>query len=289
MDVGALIEPLAVSWHAVKISCFKPGNSVLIIGAGPVGIRLPLLHAESLMRMTDRSYVTEGTKVRKPSATTESVANRVGRAEGAGWIGVSEPAAARRETALKLHASAAFNPLSEDTVALTYRATHGGADVVYDCAGIQASFDAALAAVRTQGNVVEVAVWEKNPVINISALQTKEAVLTGDSRFPVPSLPDTEYGWIAASQAYDRRHPELINAVAEGRFSNLEELITRRIALDDFVEKGIKTLIADKDTQSKPFSCLTHCEHTLTYMQSRSWFILVLRGETAQATLVCKA
>ncbi|KAI0725437.1 alcohol dehydrogenase GroES domain protein [Fomitopsis betulina] len=197
LDVGALIEPLAVSWHAVKISCFKPGNSVLIIGAGPVGIRLP-----------------------------------VGRAEGAGWIGVSEPAAARRETALKLHASAAFNPLSEDTVALTYRATHGGADVVYDCAGIQASFDAALAAVRTQGNVVEVAVWEKNPVINISALQTKEAVLT-------------------ASQAYDRRHPELINAVAEGRFSNLEELITRRIALDDFVEKGIKTLIADKDTQIK--------------------------------------
>lgn len=103
------------------------------------------------------------------------------RAEGAGWIGVSEPAAARRETALKLHASAAFNPLSEDTVALTYRATNGGADVVYDCAGIQASFDAALAAVKSQGNVVEVAVWEKNPVIDIGALQKKEAILTGDS------------------------------------------------------------------------------------------------------------
>ena len=101
------------------------------------------------------------------------------RAEGASWIGVSEPAAARRESALKLHASAVFNPLADDVVAETCRATKWGADVVFDCAGIQASFDAALGAVRTQGNVVEVAVWEKSPVINMGALQTKEAVLTG--------------------------------------------------------------------------------------------------------------
>ena len=98
-------------------------------------------------------------------------------------MGVSEPAAARRETALKLHASAVFNPLSDDVVAETFRATNGGADVVFDCAGIQASFDAALGAVRTQGNVVEVAVWEKNPVLKMGALQTKEAVLTGEPTF----------------------------------------------------------------------------------------------------------
>ncbi|KZT64228.1 alcohol dehydrogenase zinc-binding domain-containing protein [Daedalea quercina L-15889] len=196
LEIGALIEPLAVSWHAVKISRFKPGSSVLIIGAGPIGLLL-------LKILT---------------------------AEGASWIGVSEPATARRETAMRLNASAVFNPLSEDVVEATYRATNGGADVVFDCAGIQASFDAALGAVKTQGNVVEVAVWDTNPVINMNALQTKETILT-------------------ASQAYDRRHTELLKMVAEGRIPNLEELITSKIALDDFVEKGIKVLIAEKDTQ----------------------------------------
>ena len=76
----------------------------------------------------------------------------------------------------------------------------------------------------------------------------------------------------AASQAYDRRHPELIKAVAEGRIPNLQELITRRIALDDFVEKGIKTLIAEKDTQSKPVRSARYGD-MLTCVQLRFWFI----------------
>ncbi|KAJ3503675.1 hypothetical protein NLJ89_g8328 [Agrocybe chaxingu] len=36
----AMIEPLAVAWHAVKRSGFKPGQSVLIVGAGPIGLFL---------------------------------------------------------------------------------------------------------------------------------------------------------------------------------------------------------------------------------------------------------
>ena len=56
----------------------------------------------------------------------------------------------------------------------------------------------------------------------------------------------------AASLAYNRRHEELIKVVAEGKIPKLEELITRKITFDDFVEKGIKALINEKDTQSKP-------------------------------------
>ena len=38
-----MMEPLAVGWHAVKKANFKPGDSALILGAGPVSvIRLPL-------------------------------------------------------------------------------------------------------------------------------------------------------------------------------------------------------------------------------------------------------
>jgi threonine dehydrogenase-like Zn-dependent dehydrogenase len=38
LEIGALVEPLAVGWHAVKISPFKKGDSVLILGGGPIGI-----------------------------------------------------------------------------------------------------------------------------------------------------------------------------------------------------------------------------------------------------------
>jgi D-arabinose 1-dehydrogenase-like Zn-dependent alcohol dehydrogenase len=34
MDVGALVEPLAVAWHAVKISCIQKTGSALILGGG---------------------------------------------------------------------------------------------------------------------------------------------------------------------------------------------------------------------------------------------------------------
>lgn len=87
--------------------------------------------------------------------------------------------------ALKLSASAAFDPLSDDIVSETARATDGrGAAVVFDCAGIQASLDTALAAVRARGNVVEVAVWETSPVLDIGALQKKEIILTGGCGAP---------------------------------------------------------------------------------------------------------
>ncbi|KZT69314.1 alcohol dehydrogenase GroES domain protein [Daedalea quercina L-15889] len=198
LEVGALIEPLAVVWHALKISHFKPGSSVLIIGAGPIGLLLL----------------------------------KVLKGEDASWIGVSEPAAIRRETALKLDASVVFDSLSHDVPAETYRLTNGGADVVFDCAGIQASLDTALGAVRTQGNVVVISLFEKKPVIDMRVLQNKEAILT-------------------SSLTYNRRHAEVLKAVSEGRIPGLEELITRKIGLDDFVEKGIKALIAEKDKQIK--------------------------------------
>ena len=37
LDVAALAEPLAVAWHAVGRSNFKPGETALVIGAGPIG------------------------------------------------------------------------------------------------------------------------------------------------------------------------------------------------------------------------------------------------------------
>jgi len=38
MDDAALIEPMAVGYHSTKISGMKPGDKVLVLGAGPIGL-----------------------------------------------------------------------------------------------------------------------------------------------------------------------------------------------------------------------------------------------------------
>lgn len=50
---------------------------------------------------------------------------------------------------------------------------------------------------------------------------------------------------------YDRVHQEVVDALAEGKFKGLEKLITRKIPLEEVVEKGIKALMTEKDTQSE--------------------------------------
>ncbi len=43
----------------------------------------------------------------------------------------------------------------------------------------------------------------------------------------------------------------MLEAVAAGKFNGLETMITRRITLEDFVEKGMKALIYEKDEHGK--------------------------------------
>ncbi|GIK05695.1 hypothetical protein Aspvir_009808 [Aspergillus viridinutans] len=38
LEAAALIEPLAVAWHAVNLSRFKGGDNVMVVGGGPIGI-----------------------------------------------------------------------------------------------------------------------------------------------------------------------------------------------------------------------------------------------------------
>ncbi|KAI0761327.1 alcohol dehydrogenase GroES domain protein [Trametes elegans] len=201
LDVGAIIEPLAVAWHAAKTSRMKAGDRVFVLGAGPIGL----------------------------------LTVKVAKALGASWIGVSEPAARRREFAHEQGATVVYDPTvtGVDVVAEATKATSGwGADVVFDCAGSQRTLDTAFLVVRPRGCIVNVAVWETHPTLDIGSLTYKEVVLT-------------------SVLGYDRVHPELIQAVAQGKFEGLETLVTRRIGLEDVVDKGIKALINEKDEHVK--------------------------------------
>ena len=132
-EAAALTEPCAVAVHAIRNSGMKLGDTVGILGAGPIGM----------------------------------LCVQAARAAGAKAVYVSEPATARAETALKLGADAVFNPNDEDMTERMVELTGGvGPDVVFDCAGFKSTLDDAFNTVRRSGRVVLVAVpWEPLPLL----------------------------------------------------------------------------------------------------------------------------
>ena len=117
---ACLTEPLACVLNSLETCGVKGGSSLLIMGAGPMGL-LHLLLARAL---------------------------------GAETIVVSEPDEARGETARGLGATEVINPRKEDLAATVQERTAGlGADAVVITAGLPKLVEEGLASVRRQGTV----------------------------------------------------------------------------------------------------------------------------------------
>lgn len=126
------MEPLSVGWHAVDVSPFKKGDSVLILGGGPIG--LAVIHAL--------------------------------KAKGAEKIIVSEVAPRRKEFAKQFGAHYVLDPTKDDVVARVKEICEGvGVNVAFDAAGVQAGLDTAILAIRARGTLVNIAIWEKSATI----------------------------------------------------------------------------------------------------------------------------
>ncbi|CAI6269848.1 unnamed protein product [Periconia digitata] len=152
LKLGALVEPLSVGWHAVKISPFKPGNAALILGGGPIGIAVILAL----------------------------------KAKGADKIIVSEVSRKRQEFAKAFGADYVLNPVEEDVVQRCRDLCDGqGVDVVYDCAGVQAALNSGIEATRARGTIVNIAIWEKDCTITPNQLTFKERRYMGVATFQI--------------------------------------------------------------------------------------------------------
>ncbi|PFH48777.1 hypothetical protein AMATHDRAFT_149132 [Amanita thiersii Skay4041] len=143
---------------------------------------------------------------------------------------VSEPTRLRRDQALKHGASIVVDPTVSDTRKVVLEATRDGVDVAFDAAGVQGAIDAAVFSVRTKGKVVNVAIWEAGHEgkVNLSYVAVREIEIIGVI-------------------SYENNHRDVIAALADGRIANVEDLITRKIALEEVVEKGFEVLLKDKD------------------------------------------
>lgn len=141
LEVGALIEPLAVGWHAVDISPYKTGDNVLVLGGGPIGLSV--------------------------------VQALIGR--GCENIIVSEVSSKRREFASQFGAHHVIDPTKEDIVKRVEELTNGlGADVGFDAAGVQPAVDTAFMALKARGTLVNIAVWEKRAQLQMNEIVFRE-------------------------------------------------------------------------------------------------------------------
>ncbi|KOS39580.1 hypothetical protein ACN38_g9593 [Penicillium nordicum] len=146
LDVGALVEPLAVAWHAVSGSPLQTNDTVLVVGAGPIGLAI--------------------IQVLKAKCVSSIIA-----------VEVSER---RREFALTLGATEVLNPFDVDAV-MQIRALTGnvGADVAFECSGAQAGLDTAISGLRVRGTTVVVSLWEHKPTIDAFAVVFQEKRVAG--------------------------------------------------------------------------------------------------------------
>lgn len=120
-EEGALLEPLGVALHAVNLSHLKVGDTVAVLGAGPIGLLIAA----------------------------------VAKNAGASAVYVTEPLAYRRNFASQYAADAVIDPGQQDPVGEIMRLTGGrGVDVAFEAAGAVDTPQQAAEMVRYGGKVI---------------------------------------------------------------------------------------------------------------------------------------
>ncbi|QPG75637.1 hypothetical protein FOA43_002994 [Brettanomyces nanus] len=159
IDVAALVEPISVAWHAVENSNFKPGQTALVLGGGPIGLAAIL--------------ALKGHK--------------------AGKIVCSEPAKLRRDFAEKLGAEV-FNPMEHKNINADLKALvpeNEGFHASFDCSGVPATFATSIEALSSGGTAVNVAIWADKPIqYRPMALSFEEKHATGSMGYLVKDFED---------------------------------------------------------------------------------------------------
>ena len=145
---GAIIEPLAVALHGVSLSGLRPGDRVLVLGAGPIGLAVAFW----------------------------------ARRRGATHVVVQDIAPHQQARALAMGATGfAVDPT--DPVGAAERVLGGKADVVFECVGVPGLIAQAVDQVRNRGTIVLLGLCTRPDTINSFAMLSKELRLITSAFF----------------------------------------------------------------------------------------------------------
>jgi (R,R)-butanediol dehydrogenase/meso-butanediol dehydrogenase/diacetyl reductase len=138
-------------------------------------------------------------------------------------IGHSE---ARRAQAKKFGADIVLDPDVDDVVQIVKDTTHGGVHVTYDLAGADQTLAMGLAILHARGEFIMSALPAQPLQLNVFAL------VHGEQTMKASNCTNDEFTMV----------PQLI---ADGKI-RVDEVITKKIYIDDIVKEGFETLEHDK-------------------------------------------
>jgi 2-desacetyl-2-hydroxyethyl bacteriochlorophyllide A dehydrogenase len=142
---AALMEPLAVALHGITQSGIQPGQRALVLGVGPIGA------------LTVAALVARGVED----------------------VTACEPAARRRELALKLGARRAVDPEELEEPATIFDVLEDGADAVFECSGRSSAAEQGLLQLRRRGSLVLVGTGATRPRFEAMRILLNELIITG--------------------------------------------------------------------------------------------------------------
>jgi 2-desacetyl-2-hydroxyethyl bacteriochlorophyllide A dehydrogenase len=144
LDMAAMIEPVAVACHDVRLGEVQAGEQIVVIGGGPIG----MLNALVAKHLGAEVLISEVNPFRVNLA---------------------------RELGLD-----AVNPMEVDLPALVNERTGGaGADVVFEVSGSQAGASVMTELVRTRGRIVIVAIFAFKPEVDLKGILWREMSVVG--------------------------------------------------------------------------------------------------------------
>jgi L-iditol 2-dehydrogenase len=143
-EAAALLEPLSVAVTTMRKAHVAPGTSVLIAGAGPIGV----------------------------------ICAQTARAFGAARVVVSDPLASRRDAVLRFGATEVLDPMVDDVAALDPQV-----DAFIDASGAAPAVVSGIKAVGPAGHVVLVGMGSGDFALPIGYIQNMEINVTGVFRY----------------------------------------------------------------------------------------------------------
>jgi len=145
-EEGAMAEPLSVAIRAVNNTDVKLGDTVVIIGAGIIGLMIL----------------------------------KAAKAAGAGTLIVSDVVDYRLDYAKTFGADVAINSKTENPVTRVMELTNGsGADVVFEAVGLEATVQQGMQMLAIGGKLTVVGMLSKTMTLDVMSIVTRELQING--------------------------------------------------------------------------------------------------------------
>jgi len=145
-EQGALIEPMAVALHSIRIANFNVGDTAIVLGSGPIGL-----------------------------ATIECL-----KSAGAKLVVVLQRKSIRQEYAKRAGADVVLDPNVVDIAEEVKKLTGGvGVDFAFETTGAKIGFDTGLNSLKYNGTMVITSIWEGDVTFNPNELVFTEKKIVG--------------------------------------------------------------------------------------------------------------